>query len=133
MRKMGAKFLTGRWESPWASDPFLKIRIAIEIDTRSVVILHHFADHGWRRFRPEEDTYVRDLINDEIDAAVECPEDYGLNATGVIPAAWSNDEANPVPELPEDDGDSNDNQSELACTCCERWYRDGSVSECECA
>ncbi|MBP0593457.1 hypothetical protein J8I87_27940 [Paraburkholderia sp. LEh10] len=70
---MGAKLLTGRWGSPWASDPFLKIRIAIEIDTQSVVILHHFADRAWRRFRPDEHAYVRDLINDEIDAVVECP------------------------------------------------------------
>ncbi|SEK05943.1 hypothetical protein [Paraburkholderia diazotrophica] len=131
---MTGRYLVGRWESPWASDPFLKIRIAVEVDTQSVVTLHHFVDGAWRRFRPDEDAYVRDLVNDEIDAIIECPEEYGLDETDAIPTAWSNDEANPVPELPEDDEDTSTDQFEQeGCSCCERWYREGSVSECECA
>jgi len=129
---MSARYLVGRWESPWASDPFLRVRVAIEIDTRSIVMLHHFVDHAWRRFRPDEDAYLRDLINDEIDAVVACPEDYELNESDAIPTAWVNDDANAAPELREDDEDTNTERSEQACTCCERWYREGSVSECEC-
>jgi hypothetical protein len=128
---MSAKFLVGRWQSPWASDLFLKIRIAIEIDARSVVMVHHFVDHAWRRFGSDEDAYVRELTNQEIDAVIECPVDYGLNATDAIPAAWSDGESNELPELREDDEEVNAQDSEHACACCDRWYREGAVSECE--
>ncbi|MGF6978136.1 hypothetical protein QFZ94_006651 [Paraburkholderia sp. JPY465] len=130
---MSAKFLVGRWQSPWASDPFLKIRIAIEIDARSVVMVHHFVERAWRRFGQDENAYVRELIIEEIDAIVECPEDYGLKATDAISAAWSEAESNALLELPEDDEEVNsDDRSEHACACCDRWYRERAVSECEC-
>ncbi|MBB5510628.1 hypothetical protein [Paraburkholderia atlantica] len=126
------KFLVGRWQTPWASDPFLKIRIAIEIDARSVVMVHHLVERAWRRFGQDENAYVRELIIEEIDAIVECPEDYGLKATDAIPAAWSDAESTALLELPEDDEEVNaDDRSEDACVCCDRWYRDGAVSECE--
>ncbi|MEX3640209.1 hypothetical protein [Paraburkholderia sp. BR14320] len=115
---MGTKFLIGRWVSPWASDPFLKIRIAIRIETRDVVMLHHFVDRAWRRFRPDEDAYVRELINEEIDDVIECPVDYGLKATDAIPAAWSDGESNALHELSEDDEEVNAHDSEHACACC---------------
>ncbi|MGF6658610.1 hypothetical protein QF000_000254 [Paraburkholderia atlantica] len=130
---MGTKFLIGRWVSPWASAPFLKIRIAIRIETRDVVMLHHFVDRAWCRFRPDEDAYVRELINEEIDDVIECPVSYGLNATDAIPAAWSDAESNALLELPGDNEEVNtDDRSEHACACCDRWYREGAVSECEC-
>ncbi|MGF6836560.1 hypothetical protein QF001_000427 [Paraburkholderia youngii] len=104
---MSAKFLVGRWQSPRASNPVLNIRIAIEIDARSVVMVHHFIERAWRRFGQDENAYVRELIIEEIDAIVECPEDYGLKAIDAIPAAWSDAESNAPLELPEDDEEVN--------------------------
>lgn len=88
-------FIVGQWPSPWASDPYLPIRVAINAHERAIVILHRRVDESWIDFDTSADGYVRDLIMDEIDMVIEDPGAYGMRNCGDIPAAWAYDEAHP--------------------------------------
>jgi hypothetical protein len=89
------KFLIGRWESPWASEPYLGIRIAIEVQRLTIVILHQFIDQSWIPFTDSDDAYLRALINDELDDIIRDPESYHMRRADAVPAAWLYDEAHP--------------------------------------
>jgi hypothetical protein len=87
--------LIGRWESPWASEPYLSIRIAIDLRHRAIVILHQLVDHSWIRFNESEDAYLRDLISDQLDEIIDDPRSHGLRRSRHVPAAWQYDDAHP--------------------------------------
>lgn len=85
---MKANFLIGRWPSPWASDPFLPIRVAIEIRTRAMIVLHQRVRRRWIGFNESEDAYVRELIEDMLDEIFDDPEGEGFSWSHVIPEEW---------------------------------------------
>lgn len=87
--------LIGRWESPWASEPYLSIRVAIDVRHRAIVILHQLVDQSWIPFNESEDAYLRDLISGQLDEIIDDPRSYGLRVSSDIPAAWQYDEAHP--------------------------------------
>jgi hypothetical protein len=82
------KFIVGKWPSPWACDPHLPVRVAIDAHERAIVILHQRVDESWIHFEQSDDGYVRDLIMDELDMVIEDPKAYGMRNRGDIPAAW---------------------------------------------
>ena len=83
-----SKFNIGRWESPWASEPYLGIRVAIEVQRRTIVLLHQFIDQSWIPFTDSDDAYLRALINDEFDDIIGDPESYHMRRADAVPAAW---------------------------------------------
>ncbi|BCF95287.1 hypothetical protein [Paraburkholderia largidicola] len=89
------KFIVGQWPSPWACDPHLPVRVAINAHERAIVILHQRVDESWIPFGKWDDRYVRDVIMDEIDMVIEDPKAYGMRSRGDIPATWVYDEAHP--------------------------------------
>jgi hypothetical protein len=101
---MDARFLVGTWPSPWASEPYLSIRVAIEVQTRAIVVLHQRRKGAWIRFDASDDVYVRDLISGLLDDVLEDPEAERLRWSENVPAAWLLDAALPrevETELPE--------------------------------
>ncbi|SEI21574.1 hypothetical protein [Paraburkholderia hospita] len=90
-----SRLIIGRWESPWPSEPYLAIRLAIDVQDRKIVILHHFVEQSWIPFEASDDEYVRNEIADQLDMVIEDPKSYGMRRADEIPAAWRYDEAHP--------------------------------------
>lgn len=89
------KFIVGHWPSPWASEPHLPIRVAINAHERTIVIVHQRVNESWIHFKKSDDGYVRETIMDEIAMVIEDPKSYGMRCADAIPAAWLYDEAHP--------------------------------------
>lgn len=89
------KFIIGNWESPWANDPYLRIRVAIDAHDRRIVILHQFVEESWIPFSASDDAYVRGLIKDELADIIEDQRAHHLRPSDHVPAAWLYDEAHP--------------------------------------
>jgi hypothetical protein len=45
-----SKFIIGPWASPWASQRYLRIRVAIDVQRRTIVILQQLVDESWIPF-----------------------------------------------------------------------------------
>lgn len=87
--------IIGRWESPWPSEPYLAIRVAISVRDRDIAILHQFVEQSWIPFEAGDDAYVRNAIAEQIDAIIDNPESYGMRGVDEIPAVWLYDQAHP--------------------------------------
>jgi len=95
------RYAVGEWDSLWASDPYMKHRFVLDLESRAVIAGEDRIRGAWWSMRLEHVAYMEQILNETFDSIWDEPEEFGFVRQAEIPS-WAS-KAWPWPPLPEVD------------------------------
>ncbi|BAO93110.1 uncharacterized protein BRPE67_FCDS01370 (plasmid) [Caballeronia cordobensis] len=92
------RYAVGEWDSLWASDPYMKHRFVLDLESRTVIAGEDRIRGAWWSMRLEHVAYMEQILNETSDAIWDEPEEFGFSRRPEIPT-WAT-RAWPWPPLP---------------------------------
>ena len=92
------RYAVGEWESLWASDPYMKHRFVLDLQSRTVIAGEDRIRGAWWSMRLEHVAYMEQILNETFDLIWDEPEEFGFGRRSEIPL-WAT-QAWPWPPLP---------------------------------
>ncbi|SAL78753.1 hypothetical protein AWB66_05911 [Caballeronia telluris] len=93
------RYAVGEWDSLWSSDPYMKHRFVLDLESRTVIAGEDRIRRRWWSMRLEDVAYMQQILNETFDSIWDEPEEFGFVRQAEIPA-WAT-KAWPWPPLPE--------------------------------
>ncbi|MFM0051534.1 hypothetical protein [Caballeronia grimmiae] len=97
--RMMQRYAVGEWDSLWSSEPYMKHRFVLDLESRTVVAGEDRIRRGWWSMRLEDVAYMQQILNETFDLIWNEPEEFGFVRQAEIPS-WAT-KAWPWPPLPE--------------------------------
>lgn len=107
------RYAVGRWESLWASHPYMSHRILIDLPARKVIAGEHRYYKEWHYMSLPDLEYMQQILNETFDDIFDEPQDYDFKLIdeppywAVYPWPWPR-----VPALTDDEKDAKDEGDE---------------------
>ncbi|TFE36899.1 hypothetical protein E2553_45545 [Paraburkholderia dipogonis] len=95
------RYAVGRWESLWASEPYMSHRFVIDLPTRKVIAGQNRIRKQWHPMSIRHVDYMQQILEETFSAIFEDPHEYGFETVG-DPPSWAV-QAWPWPRINEDD------------------------------
>ncbi|SAK79130.1 hypothetical protein AWB76_05293 [Caballeronia temeraria] len=93
------RYAVGEWESLWATEPYMKHRFVLDLESRTVIAGEDRVRRHWWSMRLEHVAYMQQLLDETFDSIWDEPEELGFVRQDWIPS-WAT-KAWPWPPLPE--------------------------------
>ena len=93
------RYAVGEWESLWASEPYMKHRFVLDLESRTAIAGEDRVRRHWWPMRLEHVAYTQQLLDETFDSIWDEPEEFGFVRQDWIPS-WAT-KAWPWPPLPE--------------------------------
>jgi hypothetical protein len=93
------RYAVGEWESLWASEPYMKHRFVLDLESRTVIAGEDRVRRHWWSMRLEHVAYMQQLLDETFDSIWDEPDEFGFVRQDEIPS-WAT-KAWPWPPLPE--------------------------------
>lgn len=93
------RYAVGEWDSLWASDPYMKHRFVLDLQSRRVIAGEDRIRRAWWSMRLEHVAYMQQILDETFASIWDEPEEFGFVRQAQI-AAWAT-KAWPWPQLPE--------------------------------
>jgi hypothetical protein len=93
------RYAVGEWESLWASEPYMKHRFVLDLESRTAIAGEDRVRRHWWSMRLEHVAYMQQLLDETFDSIWDEPEEFGFVRQDWIPS-WAT-KAWPWPPLPE--------------------------------
>ncbi|WP_250482396.1 hypothetical protein [Caballeronia sp. GACF5] len=93
------RYAVGEWESLWASEPYMKHRFVLDLESRTAIAGEDRVRRHWWSMRLEHVAYMQQIVDETFDSIWDEPEEFGFVRRAGIPS-WAA-KAWPWPPLPE--------------------------------
>jgi hypothetical protein len=76
---LAPQYAVGRWESLWASHPYISHRILIDLLARKVVAGEHRYYKAWHYISVRDLSYMQQILDETFDDIFDEPQDYDFS------------------------------------------------------
>lgn len=80
------RYAVGEWDSLWSSDPYMKHRFVLDLESRTVIAGEGRIRRRWWSMRLEDVAYMQQILNETFDSIWDEPEEFGFVRQAEIPA-----------------------------------------------
>jgi hypothetical protein len=82
------QYAVGRWESLWASDPYMSHRIIIDLSARKVIAGQDRYHKRWHPMSVRDVDYMQQILEETADDIFDEPREHGFELVD-HPPAWA--------------------------------------------
>jgi len=81
-------YAVGRWESLWASEPYMSHRIVIDLSTRKVIAGQDRYRKRWHSMSVRDVDYMQQILDETASNIFDDPREYGFEPVD-SPPPWA--------------------------------------------
>ncbi|OUL85024.1 hypothetical protein [Paraburkholderia hospita] len=88
MKAQAGGYVVGRWESLWASDPYMSHRIVIDLSARKVIAGQDRYRKRWHPMSVRDVDYMQQILDETAADIFDDPGEYGFESVDG-PPPWA--------------------------------------------